>query len=161
MHNKWAKRMHAAISSDLVTEGQIRGMKRKFTDVARAGSYGREMPKGCTVDEMEKLVTLTSTIKPRVTDAQARKGADWLYGQVFTPTGRERQTEFAAEFSAADKVVIKQLRDNPHFTLVGWQDIGHNFPFYVPVYAAIGLDSHFRYAAVAWQSGRSFVIRHA
>lgn len=157
----WAKKMHAAISSGVVTEGQIRGMKRKFTDLARAGRYGAVAPKNCSAADMDALVSLTEIVKPRVTDEQARKGADWLYSQVFTPTGRERNTDFSAEFSAADKVVIRQLRDNPHFTLVGWEDIGTNWPHYVPVYAAIGLDSHFRYAAVAWQSGRSFITRHA
>jgi len=160
--SKWARMTADRIRSGTLTESQIRAMRRILANSYREGSYGKPASKQATQDEADALQEMVNTLKPRVSDEQARKGADWLYRQAFTPRGALRATAFAREFSEADRAVILQLRDNPHFTLNGFEDVGEpRWPVLVPVYNAIGADTFFRYAAVAWQTGKPFVIHHA
>jgi hypothetical protein len=159
--SKWAKKFAAKIESGELSEGDIRGARLKLARVFNENSRARTVP-GCGVHEACELLEMLKHLKPRVSDAQARKGADWLYGKIYTPHGALRNTEFAKEFTAADRNVVLELRERPHFTCNGFENVGRNgWTFYVPVYNAIGSESFFRYAAVAWQSGQSFILKHA
>ena len=162
LKSKWARITRDRITSESITEPQLRHMRLKLARAANGGRFSYPESKAPTRDEMAELLRLIATVKPRVSDEQARKGADWLYKQVFTPRGRVRGTEFAREFTDADRAVILELRDKPHFTLNGLTDIGQrDWTVFAPVYNAIGAHSFFRYAAVAWQTGKPFVICHA
>lgn len=155
-HTKWAKRTAAKIQAETLTEADIRYLRKRFAAVEDGDT------RYCSLADLEALDELIRNTKPRVSDEQARKGADWLYRMVYTPTGALRRTAFAAEFTARDRDVILALRENPHFTLNGLENVGTYRAAFVPVYNAIGPDSFFRYAAQAWQSGgQSFIIHHA
>jgi hypothetical protein len=162
MKSKWAKMCAQRIQTETLTEPQLRTMRRILANCYNAGKYSMPESKHLTRSEADTLLQMIQQTKPRVSDEQSRKGADWLYNAVYTPRGALRCTDFAREFTAADRDVILQLRERPHFTLNELEDIGRDgWTVFAPVYNAIGLDSFFRYAAVAWQTGRPFVTRHA
>ena len=159
--NKWTKNKLAEIASGEISEGSIRVIRLR---VSRALSRPFGTPYTViTADEAAAILDAIETHKPRVSDAQAAKGAAWLRGAVFTPKGARRATEFASEFSARDCDIIgAEIRE---FRLVELRDLGINgWAKYFPVYRAFdpaNAARSFDYLAAAWQSGQSFIVRHA
>ena len=164
MQTKWATRTANIIKSGTVPEGNIRSMRQILARAINAGmaSWMTGTP-SCTYGDAEKIVELVATENPAVTEDQARKGAEWLYGQVFTPRGALRRTDFAGQFTERDREIIKACRENPRFDLVELYDStqdGVRFCTLYPVYRCHGADGmFFDYVARAWQSGgNSFIV---
>lgn len=165
MQTKWANKTASIIRSGEVPEGIIRAMRRIMSRAINAGgnSWMTGTP-SCTFDDASKLLDLVDEFKPAVTADQARKGADWLYSQVYTPRGVLRNTEFAQQFTAHDRDCILYCRDNPRFDLVELYDTqqdGARYCSLFPVYRCHGSDGrYFDYVARAWQSGGNSFVTH-
>ena len=156
MQTKWAKNFAAAIKSGILTEGQIRAARRIL-----ANAINRDGCVSCTKSDAWELIELINLHKPRVTDEQARKGADWLYSVSYTPRGKVRNTDLASQFNDRDRTVIRELQEQPRFHLVELEDVGGTWSKFAPIYRAVGKSASFDYAAQAWQTGKPFVVRHA
>ena len=164
MDTKWSNRTANRIRSGEVSERIIRSMRHIMARAINAGlaSWMTGTP-SCTYSDASALLELIEECAPAVSMEQARKGADWLYSQVYTPTGRERQTEFAREFTERDRDIIRACKDNPRFDLVELYDArqhGARFCTLFPVYRCYGDNgAFFDYVARSWQSGgHSFII---
>jgi hypothetical protein len=166
LSTKWARATALEIKTGELPEGKIRVMRSILARaINKAGNDWMSGTPSCNRDDADAIIELLEEHTPRVTEDQARKGADWLYSQVFTSRGNVRATAFAAEFSEADRAIILQLRARPHFELVGFYDTRENGERYCtlyPLYKAVGESSSFIYAARSWQAGgNSFVTKHA
>lgn len=167
MQTKWAKKTAAIIQSGEVPETIIRSMRQIMARAINAGcnSWMTGTPP-CNYDDAAALLEMVDEHRPAVTSEQARKGADWLYSQVFTPTGRVRNTEFADQFRDSDREIVKACRDNPRFDLVELYDTtqdGARYCSLFPVYRCHGANgAFFDYVARAWQSGgNSFIVNRS
>lgn len=150
----WTETTIARIESGTLAEPIIRTMRIKL---ANALNRETKLPH----DDVYRICEAIETARPLVTAEQARKGADWLYKSVFTSRGVVRNTDFAREFSADDRAVILALRE---FRLIELRDIGaehSRWSKFAPVYRAYGAGMYFDYVAQAWQTGQSFIQRHA
>lgn len=161
MVTKWEKATRAAIESGTVEEGKIRSMRRIMAKAYNVGLYGSNGSPSCSSDGADALLQLVEEKCPRVTDAQAEKGAAWLRANVFRKDGEPRATEFAQQFTRDDLHVLRHLS---HFQLRGFwdtrEDSGGLYCTLFPIYRAVATDgAFFDYVARAWQSGgNSFII---
>lgn len=167
MQSKWAKTTAQRIASGELAEPIIRKARAVLRGAVNAEEYFKRKPSpSATAVEAWGLVGMISTHAPRVTDAQARKGAEWLRRLVYTSRGTVRRTEAAQQFSDADLRVLKACIARPAFRLVELEPHygmhGYLLAF-APVYRCIGDNGEsFDYTANAWQSGGAFaILRHA
>lgn len=164
MQTKWANKTAAVIRSGTIPEGNVRSMRQIMSRAINAGmaTWMTGTP-SCTYEDAGELLELVAEHNPSVTDEQARKGADWLYSQAFTPRGAVRRTAMADQFTDVDLAIIKACKENPRFDLVEMYDTtqdGARFCTLFPVYRCYGDHGQFfDYVARAWQSGgNSFII---
>lgn len=165
MQSKWAKTTAQRIASGELAEPIIRKARALLRDAVNAEEYFKREPSpSATAAEAWELVDMISTHAPRVTDAQARKGAEWLRRLVYTSRGTVRRTEAAQQFTAADLRVLQACIARPSFRLVELDphSDGRYLRDLAPVYRCIGDNGEsFDYTASAWQSGGAFaILRH-
>lgn len=144
------------IRGEQFSESEIRAMRRKLREALNSASDS---------DKAYDLIDMVDERKPEVMASQARKGADWLHAQAFTPSGKVRKNAFVyRELTPADLAVIEACHANPRFQLVGF-DVWEGSYGYIngvfPIYRCHGADgAWFDYVGVAWQSGgKSYVMR--
>lgn len=155
MKTKWANNTVKAINSGDIAEGLIRSIRR-----ITAGAIN-DHNVSCTREDAEAILEITERVKPRVSAAQARKGADWLHNSVFTPRGNVRNTDFAACFRESDRKIVQDCFANPCFRLIGFYDTRESSRWCAlfPIYRCYGSDgNYFDYVARSWQSGGNFFI---
>lgn len=159
---KWTKTTLGRIASGVLTEGEIRTMRIKLANAINRGDSA-----SCTVDDADTILEHLEALPTQVSHDQARKGADWLHGQVFKKNGDVRATEFAQQFSEQDLQVIRDCHAAalPRFTLQGFH---HSLEYQQwcqlsPIYRCYGADgAWFDYVARAWQSGgNSFITNRS
>lgn len=166
MQSKWAKTMAQRIASGTLAESVIRKARAILRESINAEEYfSREPSPSATAEEAREILDMIAQTMPAVTEAQARKGAEWLYRVAYTPAGRIRRTEAAQQFRADDLRVLQECRAAPRFSLVALDEHadGRYLRDLAPVYRCHGADgASFDYTASAWQSGGAFaIIRHA
>lgn len=156
----WTQKTLTKIASGELSEGEIRMIRQRIGFAFTRGYAPRDK---ISPDEARELLMAVAKHCPRVSDAQARKGAEWLYKVNFTPKGARRNTDLAREFSERDLDVIKALQTKPEFKLIDMAESSNGYwTVYFPTYRAISDAGSFDYTAAAWQSGgRTFVESHA
>lgn len=158
MKKTWVQTTLEKIESGTLQEGEIRVIRQRIGHAVSRCSYAKISP-----NEARAIIAAIEARRPFVSDAQARKGADWLAKIAFRKNGTQRQTETAQEFSTADLAVIRSLQSAPVFCFVGFEEFANGYRSeFFPVYKALSDAGSFSYCAAAWQSGaRSFIVRHA
>lgn len=161
MKTKWAKRTAEVIRSGEVPEGVIRSMRQIMARAINKGvnSWMTGTP-SCTYEDAGQLLDMVCEFAPSVSAEQARKGADWLYSQAFTPRGNVRQTEWARGLRESDLQIIRECHANPRFRLVELDECwNRSWLILSPVYRCYGTGGkYFDYIARAWQSGGNSYI---
>jgi hypothetical protein len=164
LSTKWANKTATIIRSGVIPEGVIGSMRKILARAinANTAAWMTGTP-SCNYDDAGALLELIAEHNPQVTTEQANKGANWLYSQLYTPTGAIRRTEFVEQFTAQDRDIVLYCRDNPRFDLVELYDTqqdGARFCSLFPVYRCHGPNrTWFDYVARAWQSGgNSFIV---
>lgn len=164
----WKATTRERIHSGTLAESIIRKARVILAQAINADEYhGREeyRPHGLRASDARDLVQLIRDARPLVTDAQARKGAEWLRGIVWTPRGADRATENARKFNAADREVLRGCLVSPRFHLVDMEEhySGRYLESLAPVYRCCdGRGASFDYCASSWQSGGGlYITRHA
>lgn len=158
MNTRWANITAARIAGGTLRESHILKMRIIFRDALNRAFYFRKEPNAsCNGDDALALLDMVRERKPRVSDAQARKGAAFLRGLAYTPKGARRQTKKSREFTDADLHVLETLQG---FALVGFDEFrdGVYIADLVPTYRAIGAAGSFDYVAQSWQAGGAFSI---
>jgi len=145
---KYAK----AIKSGVLTEGNIRGLRKGFNNQDRGilgYSTSSTSPKYLE-GELDSLLELLHQYEPKVTHEQAIKGLAWLRNQWVTPTGKERKNNpFDAHCQAviADCSYFTTVDFHPEYNRIG---LANWFPVYRCVNRA---GDYFDYISSSWQSG--------
>lgn len=159
MESKWAKRKALQIQSGQpIPEADIRALRRILKNALNAGNYGRGISKQASPDEAWDLIQLIEDCQPRVTLAQASKGAEWLIGRTFTSRGALRNTAWTRELTQHDVDVIRTCRAGyllERCALVGLDvnNAGRWVSDVLPIYRMFGERGSFDYVAASWQSG--------
>jgi hypothetical protein len=161
---KWFDLTKQRIESGELAESVIRALRMRVARALNASETSERAYKHCSVDQASALCDLIEAHKPSVSAEQARKGADWLYSQVFTKSGATRRTETAQQFTDADKHVLRECFESPRFSLVRFEIVerGRYVAGVFPVYRCHGNGGRFfDYLAASWQSGmRMEITRH-
>jgi hypothetical protein len=166
MKPTWYETTRARILAGTLTEAELRILRLRIRRGLNQPYHPRESYKPCTAQQAHTLLELVEDHHPRVSDTQARKGADWLYRLAFRKDGGRRTTPAARQFTDADLQVIREQREVPCFSLIGFDEQSRESDGYfvglAPIYRAHGAHTGFTYVAAAWQSGGAFAVtQHA
>ena len=167
MQSKWAKLTAQRIASGTLAESIIRKARALLRDAVNAEEYfKRDASPSATAGEAWELVEMIAQHKPAVTEAQARKGAEWLRRLAFTSGGDLRSTSAARQFRPDDVRVLQACIASPRFELVELEPHYGTHGYlqaFAPVYRCHGDNGEFfDYVSSAWQSGGAFtVVQHA
>lgn len=140
-----------AINSGVVGERFIRGMAKALNaGDRRARGYSTSMTATkLSSAQLQTLLEMVQTEKPRIEPGQAAKGLAYLMDHCWTPKGKLRAS---CNLSGACR---EHLASYTHFTLEGFSDAGGNCAYYLPIYRVHGKTGSFSYTMRSWQAGGS------